>query len=535
MKRTLPFAAAAACALAAVPARAQQQPAAPPPAPPAWASNDPVLQRIWNEGMNHSQAQTLAQQLMDSVGPRLTGSPSIQRAYDWAVRTYAGWGITARTEQWGTWRGWERGYTHLDLVAPRMRTLEGTMLAWSPGTNGPVTADAVILPELADSQAFRAWLPSARGKFVLVSFPQPTCRPDDNWAKWALPDSYARLQAERTAAQQAWAARLQKTGFDARGLQRALEDAGAAGVITSYWSQGWGVQKIFNARTQHAPVIDLSCEDYGLVYRLAENHQGPQLRLDAQSRTLGELPASNVIATVRGTRKPGEYVMLSAHFDSWDGGSGATDNGTGTVVMMEAMRILRLAYPHPARTLIAGHWAGEEQGLNGSRAYVADHPEIVQNLQALFNQDNGTGRIRNFSMQGFTQIGPIFHRWMGMLPPILADSIQVSDPGTPSTGGTDNASFVCAGVPAFGLGSLSWDYGTYTWHTNRDTYDKISWDDVRMNATLTAMLAYLASEEPQRLPRTQRTEFPVDQRTGQPGSWPACQPAARNTAQSTRM
>ena len=531
MKRTLPFAAAAsACILTAVSASAQQ----PTPRPPVWTSRDPVLQRIWDEGMNRSQVQALGQALMDSVGPRLTGSPNIQAAYDWAIRTYAGWGITARAEQWGTWRGWQRGYTHVDLVAPRVRTLEGTMLAWSPGTSGPVAGPAVVLPNLADSAAFRAWLPNAAGKFVLVSFPQPTCRPDEEWGRFALPASFERMKNERTVGAQAWAARVQNTGYDARTLPRALEDAGALGVITNLWSQGWGVDKIFNARTLKAPTIDLSCEDYGLVYRLAEHGQGPRLRVDAQAQFPGDLPASNVIAQVRGRRKPDEYVMLSAHFDSWDGGSGATDNGTGTIVMMEAMRILRAAYPRPARTLLAGHWAGEEQGLNGSRAYVEDHPEVVQNLQALFNQDNGTGRIRNFSYQGFTAIGPFFRGWFARLPPVLADSIQVADPGLPSGGGTDNASFVCAGAPAFGLGALSWDYGTYTWHTNRDTYDKIVWDDVRMNATLTAMLAYLASEEPQRLPRDRRTDFPVDQRTGQPGSWPVCQAPARSTAQSTR-
>ncbi|HET7462148.1 MAG TPA: M20/M25/M40 family metallo-hydrolase, partial [Longimicrobium sp.] len=536
MKRTLPFAAlAAASVLAGAPARAQQQTPSPPPAaptpPPAWASGDPVLQRIWDEGMNRSRVQPLAQALMDSVGPRLTGSPSIQAAYQWAIQTYAGWGITAQARQYGTWRGWQRGYTHVDLVSPRVRTLEGTMLAWSPGTDGPVTGPVVILPEVADSNAFRAWLPDARGKYVLVSFPQPTCRPDENWVKYALPDSFERMKAERTAGTQAWAARIQKTGYDTRTLPRALEDAGALGVVTNLWSAGWGVDKIFNARTMRVPTIDLGCEDYGLVYRLAQNGQGPQLRLDAQAHFPGDLPASNVIAEMRGVRTPNEYVMLSAHFDSWDGGSGATDNGTGTVVMMEAMRILKAVYPRPRRTILAGHWSGEEQGLNGSRAFVEDNPQVVQNLQALFNQDNGTGRIANLSMQGFTRVAPVFRRWLSMLPPVLVDSIHVADPGLPSAGGTDNASFVCAGAPAFGLGSLSWEYGTYTWHTNRDTYDKVVFDEVRRNATLTAMLVYLASEEPERLPRERIAEFPVDQRTGQRGSWPECQAPARNTAQ----
>ncbi|HEU4561887.1 MAG TPA: M20/M25/M40 family metallo-hydrolase [Longimicrobium sp.] len=542
MKRTLPFAVLAIASLLAGGPAAAQQPTAPPTAPPVrtippYASNDPVLQRIWYEGMESrtSQVERLAQALLDSVGPRLTGSPNIQAAYDWAVRTYAGWGITARTQQYGTWRGWARGHTHVDLVSPRVRTLEGTMLAWSPGTNGPVTGSAVILPDLADSAAFAAWLPNARGKFVLISYPQPTCRPDDNWAKYALPESFEAMRAERTAGTQAWAARIRKTGLDVRSLPRALEDAGALAVVTHLWSAGWGVDKIFNARTQRVPTIDLSCEDYGLVYRLAHNNQSPQLRLDAQASFPGELPASNVIGEIRGSRLPNEYVMLSAHYDSWDAASGATDNGTGTIVMMEAMRILKAVYPRPKRTILVGHWGGEEQGLNGSRAWVEDNPQVVQNLQALFNQDNGTGRITNISMQGFTGAGPIFRRWFMKMPTVLLDSLRLADPGLPQSGGTDNASFVCAGAPAFGLGALSWDYGQYTWHTNRDTYDKIVFDDVRRNAVLTAMLVYLASEEPERLPRTRITEFPVDQRTNQPGSWPQCQAPARNTAQSTRM
>ena len=527
MKRFLPFATLA-CACVLGGARAAAQGA------PAWTSTDPVLQRIWDEGMNRSQLQPLAQALMDSVGPRLTGSPNIQGAYRWAIEKYTGWGISARAQQYGTWRGWERGYTHVDLTSPRMRSLEGTMLAWSPGTNGPVAGPAVILPDVADSAAFARWLPNARGKYVLVSFAQPTCRPDSNWVRWALPESYERMRTERTTGTQAWAARIGKTGYDARSLPRALEDAGALGVVTNLWSAGWGVDKIFNARTLRVPTIDLSCEDYGLVYRLSLNNQGPVISVDARAQFPGDLPASNVIAEMRGTRSPGEYVMLSAHFDSWDGGSGATDNGTGTIVMMEAMRILKSVYPRPKRTIVAGHWSGEEQGLNGSRAFMEDNPQIVRNLQALFNQDNGTGRIANFSFQGFTQVSPIIRRWFSQLPPALTDSLHFADPGTPSGGGSDNASFVCAGAPAFGLGSLSWDYGTYTWHTNRDTYDKLSFDDLRRNAVMTAMLVYLASEDPQRLPRERITQFPVDQRTGQPGSWPQCTPAARNINQSTR-
>jgi hypothetical protein len=375
-----------------------------------------------------------------------------------------------------------------------------------------------------------------RGKFVMISFPQPTCRPDDNWQRWAVPADLERVRAERTAAVQAWTQRVQRTGVAARDLPIALEQAGAAGVFTNQWSAGWGVEKIFNARTQRVPTVSLSCEDYGLVYRLSTNGDNPTLRVDARSEITGEtVPVSNTVAEIRGARKPDEYIMLSAHFDSWDGSSGATDNATGTVVMMEALRILRQVYPRPNRTILVGHWSGEEQGLNGSRAFSEDHPEIVRGLHVLFNQDNGTGRIRNVSMQGFTQLAPTFRRWFAAMPAFVADSVNVDDPGSPSAGGSDNASFVCHGAPGIGLGSLSWDYGTYTWHTNRDTYDKISFDDVRRNALMVAMLIYLADQEDAQLPRAQRTEFPVNQQTGQPGSWPACSPAVRTAAESPRM
>src|SRR4051812_25180505 len=173
MKPLVRSAAAAAAVLLASPLLAQR-PVAPAPQSIAiavpWTNPDPVLQRIWDEGMNRSHLEPLAQSLMDSVGPRLTGSPNIQRAYDWAIRTYAGWGITARPQQYGTWRAWSRGYSHVDLVSPRVRTLEATMLAWSPGTSGPVTGGVLVLPEVTDSLAFRAWLPAVRGKYVLVSY-----------------------------------------------------------------------------------------------------------------------------------------------------------------------------------------------------------------------------------------------------------------------------------------------------------------------------------------------------------------------------
>jgi hypothetical protein len=501
-----------------------------PPQPSGFIVENPVLRRIWAVGMDSSQLPRLAQVLFDSLGPRLTASPGMEAAQNWLVSTYASWGISARKEQYGTWRGWRRGKSHIDLVAPRVRSLEGTMLAWSPGTprGRPVRAPVVILPDVADSAALVRWLPQAKGKFVLISFPQPTCRPDDSWEKWGTQATTDSMKAQRTAALQAWQQRVQRTGYLGPLLSRRLDAAGVAGIISSTWSQGWGVDKIFATQTDRAPVVDVSCEDYGMLFRLAQNNQGPIVELTAESQALGEVPVFNVVAEIKGSGLPNEYVMLSAHFDSWDGGSGATDNGTGTLTMLEAMRILKLVYPTPRRTILVGHWSGEEQGLNGSSAFVQDHPDVVTGLQALFNQDNGTGRVESMSASGFPNAPANLARYLSRIPADITRNIKFSFPGAPGGGGTDHASFVSCGAPGFGLGSGDWDYGRYTWHTNRDTYDKVSFDDVKNNATLAAMLVYLASEDSVRTPRDRRDVFPP-RPNGQPGAWPDCRQPQRST------
>lgn len=475
---------------------------------------------VIKEATENSQLEKFATELMDGIGPRLVGTPKMQQAHDWAVSTYTSLGISAHNEKWGEWRGWERGITHIDMIAPWVKTLEGTQLAWSPGTGGKnVTADVVIIPDVADSLAFQQWLPNAKGKFVMVSLKQPTGRPDYNWEEFATKESFEKMKKDRSAQQEAWRKRISKTGLNNTTLARALENAGAVGIVGSNWSNGFGVDKIFDAKTKKIPTIDIALEDYGLLYRLIESGKSPKITVRADSKELGMVPTYNTIAEIKGAEKPDEYVMMSAHFDSWDGGTGATDNGTGTLVMMEAMRILKKLYPNPKRTILVGHWGSEEQGLNGSRAYVEDHPEIVKNMQALFNQDNGTGRVVNISGAGFIHSYDYMGRWLAKVPSGYKQGLETRYPGMPAGGGSDNASFVAAGVPAFGLGSNSWSYFNYTWHTNRDTYDKIVFDDVRNNAILTAILVYMACEDPN---RTQRDKIilPVSQRTGEPGKWP---------------
>ena len=479
-----------------------------------------VIENIQKEAYENSQLKILGHELLDDIGPRLVGTPQMQQAHDWAVAKYKSWGISAENQQWGEWKGWERGITHIDMIYPRVQTLDGTQLAWNPGTSSKgVTAELIVLPEIKDSISFQQWLPNVKGKFVMIAMKQPTGRPDENWKEFATPKSFEKMKKEREDETKAWDENIKRSGFDRRSIIPALEEAGAVGIVDSYWSKGFGVNKVFGARTKKIPSVDIELEDYTMLYRMVEHGDKPKIHVVAESKNLGRVPTFNTIAAIKGTEKPEEYVILSAHFDSWDGGTGATDNGTGTLVMMEAMRILKKVYPNPKRTILVGHWGSEEQGLNGSSSFVADHPEIVANIQAVFNQDNGTGRVEKINGAGFLQSYDYMSRWLRAVPDTIRKNIETTFPGWPARGGSDNASFVAAGAPAFSLSSLSWNYWNYTWHTNRDTYDKIVFDEVQSNVILTAILAYMASEDDSKTSREQ-VILPIDDKTGEQQKWP---------------
>lgn len=496
--------------LVAAPAAAQDFP-----------TNDPVIQGIWDEGMNHSQVPTLAQTLLDSIGPRVTGSSGLDNANDWLVGLYSSWGIDAEKQRYGTWKGWDRGVVHVDMVAPRVRSLDATLLAWSPGTNGEVEGDVILLPEPGADMA--AWREKARGAFVLVSPPEPTCRPVDRWEEMGDDAVVESLQNARSQARQAFLMRAGAFSENDQELFQKLADAGVAGVLTSNWTGGYGARRVYGDRDGLVPTFSISCEHFGMLYRMAEAGQGPVVRANAEAEMRGEVPVFNTVAMIPGSEHPDQYVLLSAHLDSWDGAQGATDNGTGTIVMAEAMRLLNKVYPNPKRTIVVGHWGSEEQGLNGSRAFAADHPDIVAGLQAVFNQDNGTGKISRVNMQGLMNAGSHFAAWLSAIPSDLTGDFDISFPGTPGGGGSDYAAFTCAGAPSFGLWSDSWDYGAYTWHTNLDTFDKVVLDNVEQNAVFIAMLAYMASEDPTFIDRERRPVMPMNSRTGERMEWPSCQ------------
>ena len=345
------------------------------------------------------------------------------------------------------------------------------------------------------------------------------------------------MKKDRDKISEDWYSNIRKSGYGYRDISKAFEDAGAVGLISSYWSKAFGANKVFSARTDKIPNVDLNLEDYTMLYRMVENGINPTVKIISTSTEHGVVPTFNTIAEIKGVEKPNEYVILSAHFDSWDGSQGTTDNGTGTIVMMEAMRILKKFYPNPKRTIMVGHWGSEEQGLNGSRAFVEDYPKIVENTQAVFNQDNGTGRVVSISGQGFLNSYDYLSRWLSAVPQDVTKHIETDFPGMPGSGGTDHASFVAAGVPAFNLSALDWEYWNYTWHTNLDSYDKIVFDDLKNNVILTAILAYKASEDNEKASRERRIlpKSSINPRTGRPmrsRGWPSVRKPNRDGTSS---
>jgi carboxypeptidase Q len=514
---------------------------------PVFPTDDPILRRIWAIGMDSSRVEQLSHTLLDSIGPRLTGTAIQRNAQNWLVSMYRSWGIEATNERWGTWRGWRRGTSHVDLLTPRVRTLDATMVGFSPGTGGkPLVAATIVLPHFNDSTEFVRWLPQARGKLVLVSAPPLSCRPDADWNQFATSETARRYHSRADDIFDEWNGRsVRGTGYSALlgggRLGMRLDEAGVAGILTSHPKDAYGAREIFETYNTRSPALSLSCEDYGLVFRLTERGAGPRLRLQLDAELLGEQPVFNTIATIPGTEKPNEFVFLSAHFDSWDGASGATDNGTGSVMMMEVMRILKQVYPRPKRTIRVGHWTAEEFGLVGSRAYREDHPEVAEGIHALFNHDNGTGRIERFGVLGFPQADAHARAWLGKLPDVFRSQMTYTGVGPPGQGGSDDFSFYCAGAPAFTLGGVRWNYNAITWHTNLDSYDKVVFDELKSNATLVAMLVYLASEDPEKIGRERldlaaRADSIVRSSGTNPPpaaaqlrTWPACGTAPRTT------
>ncbi|WCM42072.1 M28 family peptidase [Flavobacterium sp. CBA20B-1] len=481
-----------------------------------------IYKEISNEVAENHQLEQLAFELLDVIGPRLVGSPEMEQAHNWVVNTYKKWNIEAENVPYGEWKSWQRGTTEITMTAPRVKSIEGIQLAWNATTKKPVEAEVVAMPIFPSKLDFEKWAHSVKGKIVLIAPYQKSGRPENQWKEHATEDDFASYKKEKEYKNSLWNNSLKATEKSIREIVEYLETKGAVGFVQSYFTGTMGSNRIFYSFSKHTPMVDVSLEDYGLLHRLAVNEKSPILKINTQSKKIGTAKTYNTIATIPGKTKPNEYVMLSAHLDSWDGAQGATDNGTGTILMMEVARLIKKYAPNNDRTIVIGHWGSEEQGLNGSRAYVMDHPSEVQKIKVLFNQDSGTGRITYIGGQGFTQAYNYLGTWLQNVPEENRKYIKTDFPGMPQTGGTDNASFVAAGIPAFNLGTQNWDYGQYTWHTNRDTYDKIVFEEMMKNVITTTILTLEAANDPNEISNEKRI-LPAN------SEWPTLKEAKRNS------
>ena len=485
-----------------------------------------AIYKIKEEGLQRSKVMEIASYLTDVYGPRLTGSPEIKRAGEWAVKEMQSWGVAnAKIEPWtGFGRGWSNDRFSAQMTAPSNAALIGYPKAWTPGTNGPVKGEA-IEARLETPADLEKWRGQLKGKFVLTAPPRavtPHFAPQaDRFTSAELeelarqPISTGRGRGGAPGAVTTPAFVRERTAFlVAEGVLATLEPSrGDGGTV---FVQSGGSRNAADPPT--VPQIVLTAEHYNRILRILDKKIAVTLEMDVRNRFYdGDAGAINVVAEIRGTGKADEVVMLGAHFDSWHTGTGATDNAAGSAVMMEAMRILKATGLPLRRTVRMGLWGGEEQGYYGSRAYVAEHFGDRQTLatkaehagfSAYFNVDNGGGAIRGVYLQGNESVAPIFRAWMEPLANLGMTTLAIRN-----TSGTDHLSFDQVGLPGFQFIQDGMEYDTRTHHSNMDVYDRLQADDMMKNAVIVASFVYHAANRDQLLPRKPMPKPTVPQPT----------------------
>ena len=484
-----------------------------------------MMQKIRQEGMQNSKVMDIVFNLTDKNGSRLANSEGYMRAANYAKETLSGWGVeNARLEPWGEFgKGWDLEKMYLAITAPYYKPLLAWPKTWTAGTKGLKKA-SIIVVDAKDSATVENYRGQLKGKIIIIdqatpykqSFKADAIRyTDDELAKMAA----ATLQPTRpvdTAQQRRMREQMSRTG-GARSLTLLKEMAkseGAIGMLTSgvrnhdgtIFSQGGGSYKAADA--ENFLDMALGIEDYNTILRLAKS--GTEVNMETEVKTkfqTKDLQGYNVIAEIPGTDPllKDEVVMIGAHLDSWQAGTGATDNASGSSVMMEVMRILKTIGAQPKRTIRIGLWSAEEQGLLGSRGYVkktfmdtvSNKPNAAhEKFSGYFNIDNGTGKVRGIYLQGNEQCAPIFKAWLAPFNDLGATTVTISN-----TGGTDHQSFDGAGLPGFQFIQDPMEYDTRTHHSNMDVYEHLSEDDLKQIATVVAAFAYNTAQRDEKLPR----------------------------------
>jgi len=495
-----------------------------------------LLSRIRKEAIERSQIMKTMHMFTDVYGPRLTGSPNHKAAADWAVKQMTAWGLeNAHLEPWDFKHpGWLNERLTAHLISPVKDPLVCEVLAWTPSTKGTVQASVyqLVLPQRPTQEQLTMVLNNnkakVRGKIVLVGKPAtipvnlspPAKRQTDEQAAErygpnARPFAFPSPSPTPTPAPNA-PKLLTNREVDEQ-LDTFLKENGAL-VRVNDAGREFRQIRAFNNRTfdvnKVVPTVVMSNEDFGRISRILEDGTNVVLEFNIVNRTYPEGATSyNTIGEIRGTDKADEVIMLGGHLDSWHAATGATDNAIGCTIMMEAARILKTLGVKPRRTIRVALWSGEEQGLLGSQAYVKEHfgsfeePKPgYEKFGGYFNIDSGTGRVRGAGVFGPPDAANILRE---ILAPFKDDGV-VGAAVTRSRrlGGSDNTSFNQAGLPGIGMGQDPIEYGTHTWHTNLDTYERILEDDVKKDAMVVAWAVYQLAMRDDLLPRFSKSEMP---------------------------
>src|ERR1700742_4990761 len=502
---------------------------------------------IRDQGLEHSHVMDFAGGLIDGIGPRLTGSPNMAKANAWTRDQLTKMGcVNAHLEDWGEFgMGWQQLNTWVRMVEPDTAIFVAQATPWSPSSSGPVKAEAVsvVINEEADLAKYKGKL---GGKIVLLGPMREVPIADkaffERYDEKELKELEAYPLENANGDMQARIERYMKRVMLTRKILPFLSEEKPAGVIVPSrdGKNGGGTGIIFDdngAALGRAPyhkdtavpfpVVVTQIEGYGRVFRLLENHVPVSIELDVETKFSGDHEHGfDTVAEIPGTdpQLKDEVVMVGGHLDSWIAGTGATDNGAGSVVAMEVMRILNALAMKPRRTIRIALWSGEEQGLFGSKGYAAQHfgsfplsttpeqmemPEFLRKaagpltlkpeqklISAYFNVDNGTGRIRGIYTQGNTAVDHIFEQWMAPLRDLGVTTIT-----NRNTGGTDHLSFDAVGIPGFQFIQDPMDYETRTHHSNMDTYEHLQPTDLKQIAFVEAIFVYNAAMREQMIPR----------------------------------
>jgi len=534
----------AACGLLAGPAfvgaQSNKKPAKEKPAAAAAAETpktDEVdldaLYKVKQEALQKSQVMKTLSFLTDVYGGRLTGSTNVKLAGEWAMKALQGWGLAnVHEEMWDFGRGWTNERFSANVVSPVNYPLIGYALAWTPGTDGPITAEAVYAP-LEKETDFDKYRGKLKGKIVLIlptreielsKDPLSHRYTDAELAEIAQqpisgegPTPEQRAQFERFRALREFAPKRNKF----------LLDEGVAMAVTAGRGDGGTVfvQSGGSRNPKDPPVppqIVIASEQYNRIARTISDGMAVTMELNVQNKFLdGDGKSFDIIGEIPGSDLADQVVMIGAHFDSWHAGTGATDNGVGSAVMMEVMRVLKASGLKMRRTVRIGLWTGEEQGLLGSRAYAKEHfadretmalkPEH-EKFDVYFNIDNGSGKLRGVYLQGNEAAGPIFAEWMKPFANTGMTTLSIRN-----TGGTDHLAFDAVGLPGFQFIQDPLEYDTRTHHSNMDVYDRVQEADLKQMAAVVATFVYQAANREAKFPRK---PLPPPQPAQRPGGGP---------------